>query len=249
MAIDLKLPKKKGLFITGTDTGVGKTLVAGAVAKILTAQGLKVGVFKPIATGCRRSWEGMTSDDTEFLAECANSDLGLSTITPVGYLTPAAPLVSAAYEKEAIDFGKIAQAYTQICDSCDIVIVEGIGGVRVPLTMEFDLRDLAAEFALPMVVVARPDLGTINHTLMTLDSIRAAKLDIAGVVINGFNGIEATAAEETAPDVISRCGSVNILAVTPFDDRVAVPEPTIPEVIIDSLGQCDWQELMEYEQK
>jgi dethiobiotin synthetase len=96
MPIDLKLPKKAGLFITGADTGVGKTVVAGAIARILADKGHKVGVFKPIATGCRRDWEGLVSYDTEFLANCANSNLSLSTITPVGYLTPAAPLVSAA---------------------------------------------------------------------------------------------------------------------------------------------------------
>ncbi|MHC4501178.1 MAG: dethiobiotin synthase [Planctomycetota bacterium] len=205
MPINLNLPKKPGLFITGTDTAVGKTVIAGAIARILADKGLKVGVFKPIATGCHRTWEGLVSYETEFLANCANSDLPLSTITPAGFLTPAAPIVSAAQEQNPIDFNKIAAAYKNISDNSDIVIVEGIGGVRVPLTLKFDLLDLAVEFDLPIVIVARSNPGTINHTLMTIDCIRAAELNIAGVVINGYDATEATIAENTAEQLISQC--------------------------------------------
>jgi dethiobiotin synthetase len=243
MPIDLKLPKKAGLFITGTDTGVGKTLIAGGIARILTGSGLRVGVFKPIATGCRRTWEGLVSADTEFLANAANSDLGFSTITPAGYVTPAAPIVSAACEKKAIDFGKIASAYSEICEHCDIVIVEGIGGVRVPLTGQFDLLDLAVEFNLPVVIVARPNLGTINHTLMTIDCVKAAKLRIAGVVINGYDGTRTSIAEETADGVITQCSGIKVLAVVPFDEGVNVEESKPGDMAVESLADCDWAEL------
>jgi dethiobiotin synthetase len=155
MPINLNLPKKSGLFITGTDTGAGKTLIAGAIAKILTDKGLKVGAFKPIATGCHRTWEGLVSYETEFLANCANSDLPLSTITPVGFVTPAAPIVSAARERTPIDFNKITAAYNKTSEDTDLVIVEGIDGVRISLTSEFDLLDLAVEFDLPVVIIAR----------------------------------------------------------------------------------------------
>lgn len=243
MPINLNLPKKCGLFVTGTDTGVGKTLIAGAIARILTDNGQRVGVFKPIATGCKRTWEGLASCDTEFLSFCANSDLHLSTITPVGYLTPAAPIISAAREAQQIDFGLVTEAYNQICEHNDIVIVEGIGGVRVPLTLEFDLLDLAVEFALPVLIVARPGLGTINHTLMTIDSVRAAQLRIAGVVINGYDATKSTIVEETAEQVIARCGQVNVLAVVPFDETVDIEEPSLGEVIVSSLTDCDWAQL------
>jgi dethiobiotin synthetase len=245
MPINLNLPKKAGLFVTGTDTGVGKTLIAGAIAKILTDKGLKVGVFKPIATGCKRSWEGLISDDTEFLSYCANSNLSLSTITPVGYPTPAAPIISAAYDTPAIDFERIAAAYRDICQNSDIVIVEGIGGVRVPLTEEFDLLDLAVEFAMPIVIVARPNLGTINHTLMTIDCVRAAELKIAGIVINGYKATESTIAEDTAPEVIAKCSGVNILSIVPFDEIANIKEPNLGEFIVESLMDCDWAKLAE----
>ncbi|MCK4752179.1 MAG: dethiobiotin synthase [Planctomycetes bacterium] len=243
MTLNLNLPKKQGLFITGTDTGVGKTLIAGTIARILTDKGLKVGVFKPIATGCHRNWEGLISSDTEFLANCANSDLDFSTITPVGYLTPAAPIVSAAQDNIPIDFNKIADAYKDICQNCDIVIVEGIGGVRVPLTAEFDLLDLAAEFALPTVIVTRPNLGTINHTLMTIDCISAAKLKIAGIVINSYNAIEATVAENSAEQVITQCSGVNVLSIVPFDESINIEAQNPGELTAQALADCDWEKL------
>jgi dethiobiotin synthetase len=243
MPINLSLPRKAGLFITGTDTGVGKTLIAGAIAKILTDKGLKVGVFKPIATGCKRTWDGLISDDTEFLADCTNSDLSLSTITPIGYRTPAAPIVSAAREGLPIDFDRIAAAYKDICRNSDAVLVEGIGGVRVPLTEEFDLLDLAVEFGMPVVIVARPNLGTINHTLMTIDCVRAAELKIAGVVINGYNAAESTVAEDTAAETIAKCSGVDVLAVVPFDGTVSIEKPNLGEVILASLAGYDWEKL------
>ncbi len=243
MPIDLNLPKKSGLFIAGTEAGVGKTLIAGAIAKILTDNGLKVGVFKPIATGCTRRWEGIVSCDTEFLANCANSDLSLSTITPVGYVTPAAPIVGAAQEGRPIDFDSIAAAYKDICENSDIVIVEGIGGVRMPLTLEFDLLDLAVEFSLPVVVITPLNPGTINHTLMTIDCIRAAQLEIAGVVINGYNATEATVAEETAGQVVTQCSGVNVLCIVPFDETVDIEAPNLGEVIVPSMMDCDWTKL------
>jgi len=243
MPINLNLPKKAGLFVTGTDTGAGKTLIAGAIAKILTDKGMKVGVFKPIATGCRRRWGALADADTEFLANCANSDLPLSTITPVGYLTKAEPIISAAYERRPIDFDKIAAAYSKICKETDIVIVEGISGVRVPLTMEFDLLDLAVEFDLPTVIIARSNAGMINHTLMTVDCIRAAKLKIAGIVINAYDATKSTASEDTAGEVIAQCAGLNILASAPFDETVDIEEPNLPEMIVSSLANCDWAKL------
>src|SRR4030042_676101 len=124
MSINLELPKKPGVFITGTDFGVGKTLIAGAIAGILTETVKNVGVFKPIATGCHRSWDGLTSYDTEFLAYCANSELPVSTITPISYLTRSVPIISAAIDKSVINFDKIATAYKKICQDSNIVIVE-----------------------------------------------------------------------------------------------------------------------------
>ena len=243
MMLELNLPKTNGLFITGTDTGVGKTLIAGAIASILTEQGQKVGVFKPVATGCRHSREGLVSDDAEFLAYCAGCDYPLSVVNPVCFLTPAAPIVSADLERRQVDFEHIASTYKYICESSDLVIVEGIGGVRVPLSADADVLDWALACNLPVVIVSRPTLGTINHTLLTIDAVRAAGLNLAGVVINGYNEAQAGPAETTAPQIIANCGKVNILSVVPFDETVDIETGNLGEVVIDSLLDCNWAKL------
>jgi len=241
--MDLEFQSAKVLFITGTDTGVGKTLIAGAIAQILSDQGAKVGVFKPVATGCRHSREGLVSCDAEFLAHCANCEYPLSVVNPVRYVTPAAPVVSADYERSEVDFEQIACAYKYICETSDLVIVEGIGGVRVPISADVDVLDLAGRFALTVVIVSRPSLGTINHTLLTIDAVRSAGLSIAGVVINGYNEAEAGIAERTCRQVIAQCGDVNILSVVPFDETVDIETANLGEVIADSLLDCDWAKL------
>jgi dethiobiotin synthetase len=244
MAHPFDVTRKCGLFVTATDTGVGKTLVAGGIASLLVKRGLKVGVFKPIATGCIRASYGLESQDACFLAQCANADYPLTVIAPVTYLPPAAPLVAAEAERREIDFEMIAETYEYLCKICDVVIVEGIGGVRVPLTEEYDVRDLAAAFGLPVVVVARPALGTINHTLLTIDSLRAKGIEPAGVVINGYAEPIADKAVMTAPDVIRRFGKVKVLAVCGFDDMASVEEMRLGQQVPVGLMECDWSGLM-----
>jgi dethiobiotin synthetase len=240
MSLQINFPEHPGLFITGTDTGVGKTLIAGAIARILTEQDVKVGVFKPIATGCRHTREGLISSDAEFLAYCSDCDYPLSVVNPVSYHIPAAPIVSADYEHREINLEEIYSAYNYICQCCEVIIVEGIGGIRVPITEDIDVLDLAAGFGLPVVIVSRPDLGTINHTLLTIDAIRSRNLKIAGVVINGYDASKEEPAEATAPQVIARCGNVNILSIVPYDETVDVEQGRSGEVVIESLADYDW---------
>lgn len=246
MTLDLHLPRAKGLFITGTDTGVGKTLIAGAIARLLKQQGLKVGVFKPVASGCRSEREGLVSDDAEFLSLCAQSDLPLSVINPVTFQTPAAPITCIEHEHRPMDYEQIATNYTYLCENSDVVIVEGIGGAMVPLTETETILDLAIEFDLPMLIVARPNLGTISHTLLTIGAVRQAGLPIAGVVINGYNALQADLAEETAPDVIAQCGQTNILAIIPYDEQSSVEEGKPSEAAAEALGVWDWKSLIQY---
>ncbi len=243
MPINLNLPKKPGLFVTGIADNVGKTLIAGAITKILTDAGLKVGVFKPVATGCRRSWDGHIDKDTEFLAFFAKTNLPLTTISPVGFLGSGAPLAAAAFEKTVVDFQKIADAYKKICSETDMVIIEGISGIKVPLTAEFDLLDLAEEFKMPVVLVTPHKQQTINHTLMTIDCIRSRNMQIAGVVVNGYKATESTMLEETTELIISKCGDVKVLATVPFDNSVDIEEPNLGEFIIEPLAQCDWRKI------
>ncbi|MCK5171886.1 MAG: dethiobiotin synthase, partial [Planctomycetes bacterium] len=236
----MDLPKAKGLFITGTDTGVGKTLVAGGIARVLSEAGHRVGVFKPVASGCRKEREGLVSDDAEFLAHCSNCDLPLSVINPVTFITPAAPVLCEGVERCAVDFEQIAVSYRCICKESDFVIVEGIGGMRVPISRGVDVGAMAAEFGLPVVLVSRPGLGTINHTLLSIDSIRAAGLRVAGVVISGYDLATAGLAEETAPGIIAEWGQVDVLTILSFDEESCVERGQLGEMTAEALGECDW---------
>ena len=243
--LDLKMPKKNGLFITGTDTGVGKSLITGGIAAILRGQGLKVGVFKPIASGCRHDREGLVSDDTEFLAVCADADYPLTVITPVTYKTPAAPVTCAEIEGYPVDFEAIAAAYNYLCETCDVVLVEGIGGAIVPITETETILDLAVEFDLPTVIVARPNLGTINHSLLTIEAVRNAGLPVAGLVINGYNAKTADVPEETSPQVICDFSDTTLLSVVPYDEDSSVEDGRLGKRIVQSLQICDWKALSE----
>jgi len=241
--LELNLPQANGLFITGTDTGVGKTLVAGGIAKILSQAGYTVGVFKPVATGCKHHHEGLVSTDAKFLRYWSNCDFELSVINPVGFVTPAAPVVCQEFERRHVDFAAIQTAYESICQASDFVIVEGIGGIRVPISGDVDVLGLAKAFALPVVIVARPYLGTINHTLLTIDAVRAAGLDLAGVVISGYDAASATYAEETGADVIAEYGDVAILAIVPQDEDSNVEDCRLGDLTVETLTDCDWAEL------
>lgn len=244
--LDLNLPKTNGLFITGTDTGVGKSLVTGAIAYLLRQQGLKVGVFKPVASGCRHDREGLVSDDTEFLAHCADAGYPLHVITPVTYSTPAAPVTCADIEGYPVDFEAIATAYKYLCETCDVVLVEGIGGALVPITETETILDLAVEFDLPTVIVARPNLGTINHSLLTIQAVRNVGLPVAGLVISGYNAETADVPEETSPAVICDFSDTTLLAVVPHDPDTSVEEGRLGKRVIQSLQGCDWRALSRY---
>jgi dethiobiotin synthetase len=243
--LNFDLPKKNGLFITGTDTGVGKTLIAGGIAAVLRQQGLKVGVLKPIASGCRHEREGLVSDDAQFLAMCADTDYPLTVLTPVCYKTPAAPITCADIEHYGIDYEAITAAYSYLCDHSDVVIVEGIGGALVPIDYEHTVLDLAVEFDLPTVIVARPNLGTINHSLLTIQAVRHAGLPVAGLVISGYNAMEADIAEETSPDVICNFSDTSLLSIVPYDDQSSVEEGRLGTAVTEALSFCDWKALSE----
>ena len=244
MQFEMNLPKVKGLFVTGTDTGVGKTLIAGGIASVLQKQGHKIGVFKPVASGCVNQYEGLVNADSEFLRKCSHCDFNLSVINPVGFVLPAAPSVCEEHEGRMVDFNAMAEAYRTITAESDIMIVEGIGGVRVPISnIGVDVLDLATQFGLPVVIVTRPDLGTINHTLLTIDAVRGSGLEIAGVVISGYKAMDASIAEETLHDVLEQWGEVPVLSIVPFDEEADVEGNRLGEVIPEAFEDVDWMSL------
>jgi dethiobiotin synthetase len=204
---------QRGLFVTGTDTGVGKTVVTCLLTRALRRQGRAVRVCKPVATGASREGSQPVSDDTRLLAEAAD-DPALEEITPWVFAEPAAPPVAARQVGVRLSLEAIAAAVRRRETAGATLLVEGVGGLLCPLTDDALVADLARELGLPLVIVARRSLGTLNHTLLTVEAARTRGLAVAGVVVSETTPVEGLA-EETNVEELGRRLPVPVLAVVP----------------------------------
>ncbi len=202
--------KPRGLFITGTDTGVGKTLVAAALTKALTERGVNVGVLKPAETGVENTEQ--LGPDAQLLKWAAQNKQTDTEISPYRLKTPLAPAVAASREQIRIDYNGLVQQANKTISEHDFSIIEGAGGLMVPLAGGFLMADFARSLNLPLLVVCRPNLGTINHTLLTLFSARNLELPVAGYMLNNMPK-EQTAAEETAAHTLASLTTDELLGV------------------------------------
>jgi dethiobiotin synthetase len=222
----------RGLFITATDTGAGKTFVAALIARALRAQGKIVRACKPVATGADWTDGRWLSEDTRILAE-ATGEEEYDQVTPWTFSAPAAPPVAAGMEGVEMRLDDLAAAVRRRDAPGTLVLVEGIGGLLCPLTERETIADLAAELDLPLLIVARRSLGTLNHTLLTLEAAQARRLRVAGVVICETNAVTGPA-EETNVEELRRRIRVPLLAVIPHK-REGTPW-TAPSVDWDRLA-------------
>ncbi|MBI4341342.1 MAG: dethiobiotin synthase [Candidatus Omnitrophica bacterium] len=213
----------RGVFVTGTDTGVGKTVVACGLAAWCRQHGLDAGVMKPVATGGRRRRDGgrarWVSDDAMALAQAARTRDPWPLVNPVCYREPLAPSTAASRARRPISMRRLVRAFGALARRHDVVIVEGIGGLLVPLTARASVADLARQLGLPVVIVARPGLGTLNHTLLTLRCARQAGVRVAGLIVNHHapppSGRMGRLAARTNPEVLRRLGKVPMAGVLP----------------------------------
>lgn len=229
-----------GLFITGTDTGIGKTVVAGAVANWFFRHNNRPSVFKPLASGCEHRREGLVSEDAEFLAECAKTPHPLDLICPIRLTEPLAPAVAAKRAGVAVEWEAVQRSIDIMSRNGDVMIIEGAGGVMVPLDEQTLVLHLLRDLQCPAVVVARPGLGTINHTLLTIEAIRHAGCKVAGVVINRYPTDLTGIAEETSPREIEKWGKVPVLAIVPDEP---VHSAHLPRGIVAAVDKVDWHAL------
>ena len=175
---------KRGVFITGTDTGVGKTWVSLGVITALQRRGYRTGAMKPVASGARHTQQGLRNEDALRLRAAADVAIDYEHLNPV-VLTPSiAPHIAAALADTPIDIDALTTAFQAIAARCDRVVVEGIGGWRVPLTDTRTTADLAKTLALPVILVVGMRLGCLNHALLTRDAIRQDGLNLLGWVAN-----------------------------------------------------------------
>ncbi len=212
----------KGIFVTGTDTGVGKTIVTAAIAWNLTQVGKRVAVMKPVQTGTIISGPS----DIEFVQMVLGEDNPIDSSCPYSFPDPVAPLVASMLVGEQIQIGRIVDAYEELASQNDFVIVEGAGGLLVPIHDNYFMSELASDLELPILVVTRPNLGTINHTLLTLESAQRRGIDIAGIVISNFPW-DPGIPEQSNPELILSFTGVDLLGVLQNDNSLSVEKGDI----------------------
>jgi len=240
-----------GLVVTGTDTGVGKTLVSCCIARVLCERGRTVGGCKPLASGCREQGGELISEDAELLlAACGGPRAGMSMneVSPVRYVPPLAPAPAAEATGTMPDWHAVLAALTTLRDHSDVVLVEGVGGLGVPL----DPRDpswcfdrFAARLGLPVVLVARAALGTLNHTLLSVHRLRELGCRVVGIVVNHAPSLAVDPITDESVrsnrDWIQRTTGLPVLAEVPAlgEDTPTAAEPC-PSAALDAVGDVDW---------
>jgi dethiobiotin synthetase len=198
----------RGVFVAGTDTGVGKSVVAAAICAALRERGERVAAFKPAVTGLDEQ-AGEWGHDHDLLASVANSGQSPEEVAPYRYDPPLSPHFAAELAGERIVPGRLVSAALDAAGSADSLVVEGVGGLLVPLTPGYLVRDFAIDLHLPVVIAARPGLGTINHTLLTVEAARAAGLDARGVVLTPWTGDPEPIALSNR-DTVERLAAVSV---------------------------------------
>lgn len=206
----------RGFLITGTDTGIGKTVVTGGLAAALRRKGVDVGVMKPFATGARRLRGRLVSDDARFLQRAVEDEDPLNLINPICLRPPLAPSMAAEVAKKPIDLRRAWSAFRSLSKRHSTMMVEGVGGLLVPLLPGFTVAHFARKLRLPLLIVARPGLGTLNHTALTVHAARSFGLSIRGLILNAAARGRRGLAERLNPAALEEETGVPVLARIPF---------------------------------
>ena len=205
------------LFVTGTDTGVGKTQIASAIISLLKQRGQRVAGMKPIASGCHITSDGLRNDDALVLNQQANVQLNYDDINPYAFELPIAPHIAAKKVEVEIDASVIHRQFYQIQKKADSVVVEGAGGWFVPINNKLTMADVAIRLGLPVVLVVGIQLGCINHALLTVEAIKCSGLPFYGWVANNIvENTESDAIVESLKDrILAPClGVVPVLSAS-----------------------------------
>ena len=219
-----------GIFVVGTDTGVGKTHVASLLIRSLRGRGRKVGALKLVATGAKRNTQGeLTADDTETLLAALGEPREPLRVTPILFETPLAPCVAARVEGTRLAASELqtalAEALAWWSGRAEVMVVEGVGGLLCPLAEGTTVADLALALDYPLLIVGRRGLGTLNHCLLTIEATRARDLRIAGIVLNEAQPtVEGLAEATNAEELARRCPEIPVLAELPFDENRTLPK-------------------------
>ncbi|MFL5896763.1 MAG: dethiobiotin synthase [Thermoleophilaceae bacterium] len=200
----------RGVFVTGTDTGVGKTVVAAAICAAAGARGLRVAAFKPVVTGLEEP--GDWPADHELLAHAASAGQTPDEVAPYRFGPPVSPHLAADLAGEAVDPERLIEHARRQASRADALVCEGVGGLLVPLANDYLVRDLIGELSLPVVIAARRGLGTISHSLLTVEAARAVALRVQAVVLTPWPD-EPTAMELSNRDTIARFAQLPVIGL------------------------------------
>jgi dethiobiotin synthetase len=223
-----------GLFITGTDTGVGKTFVACGLAALLSESGCRVGVMKPAETGCLEKDGKLFPEDAVKLKEAAGCAVPLEKVCPFQLRDPLAPGIAAEREGTRIDIDRLIDIYDEISSAHDITLVEGAGGLMVPLLPSYTYADFAHVVKLPTLVVAANRLGALNHLLLTLEHASCKGLRVLGYVLNQIQS-EPSLAVDTNRAALSTLTAVPCLGEISYLASVATDPVALASVFLERL--------------
>ena len=221
----------KVFLVTGTDTGVGKTVVTAALAGALRRRGVDAGVMKPIATGCTLAGGEVACADARFLRAATGVTEPDFMITPVALEPPLAPSVATRMSGAAWSMNQITIGVEEMLDRHPVLLLEGIGGFLVPLDDETLLCDLAKTMGLTLIIVARPTLGTVNHTLLTIEAAWSRELRVAGVVFCETRENDRDLSTDTNAEEIERIAGVHLLGTMPFDPETSVDQGRVGRIV------------------
>jgi dethiobiotin synthetase len=223
----------RGVFVTGTGTEVGKTVVAAVIASAARRAGRRVAAFKPAVSGLDElapgslTWERAPElPDHALLRLASGTGQGDDEIAPYRYGPPVSPHLAAELAGERIEPDLLQRVALRASEGVDLLVCEGVGGFLVPLTSDYLVRDLARDLSLPVMVVAAPGLGTINHTLLTVEAVRAAGLDVASVVLNPWPA-NPSVMERSNLETIARLARVRVETLPRLDLRRPESWPTL----------------------
>ncbi len=207
----------KGYFITGTDTGVGKTFVTAGIAAVFKEKGVNVGVMKPVETGCAEKDGKLEPQDALYLKNAAGVGDELDLINPYRFKASLAPSIASKLEGKNIDLNRIKECYDKLASRHGIMFVEGAGGLLAPINENETVADLIKVLHLPLIVIAESRLGTINHTLLTVKHAQSIGLEVKGIIINypALATDESLSANQTE---IKRLTNIPVLGELPFCD-------------------------------
>jgi len=227
----------RGLFITGTDTNVGKTYVTSLIARQLRAEQKRVGIYKPVCSGAELSAEGVPIwTDVESHFQALEGAFDRKRICPQLFKAPAAPPVAARMEERTVQAGLLQEGFEWWRSRVDLLLVEGVGGFLCPLTEHLSIADFAIDVNLPLVIVAPLGLGTLNQTLLTIEAIRHRGLTPVGIVLNQHIAPENSLVEESNPSELAARTEVPILACVQFGQTEVLRDPL-------TQGTIEWERL------